>query len=99
MVRWVEPGILWGIFAEYSREYSFGALAAGSGSARLGVRSGVWLGSAGSQLGWRLGLGGLTGSNMARVDVSRHLPLGAWAARGRTVQNLQAARVGYLRLR
>ena len=47
----------------------------------------------------RLGLDGLSGSNMARVWLSRHLPLGGWAARGQTVQNLQAARVGYLRLR
>ena len=74
---------------EYSREYSFGAGGWERGSAQCTAQL----------AGSRLGLGGLNGSNMARVWLSRRLPLGAWAARGQTVQNLQAARVGYLRLR
>ena len=66
-----------GLNREYSGEYSFGAQAArldavymvARGSARRGVQGGSRLGSA----------GGLNGSNMVRVWLSRRLPLGAWA--------------------
>jgi len=51
------------------------------------------------RLGFEVGLVARRGLNMARVCLSRRLPLGAWDARGQTVQNLQVARVGYLRLR
>ena len=51
------------------------------------------------RLGFAVGLVARRGLNMARVCLSHHLPLGAWDARGQTVQNLQVVRVGYLRLR
>ena len=51
------------------------------------------------RLRFEVGLVARRGLNMARVCLSRRLPLGAWSARGQTVQNLQVARVGYLRLR
>ena len=51
------------------------------------------------RLGFAGGLVARRGLNMARVCLSRRLPLGAWDARGQTVQNLQVARVGYLCLR
>jgi len=51
------------------------------------------------RLRFEVGLVARRGLNMARVCLSHRLPLGAWSARGQTVQNLQVARVGYLRLR
>jgi hypothetical protein len=51
------------------------------------------------RLGFEVGLEARRGLNMARVCLSRRLPLGAWDACGQTVQNIQVARVGYLRLR
>jgi len=85
-VRWVEPGIFCGLF------YPLGC---GYRAARLTA----WL-DAGifSWLGFDFGLVARRGLNMARVWLSRSLPLGAWDARGQTVQNIQVARVGYLRL-
>jgi hypothetical protein len=94
-VRWVEPGIFCGIF------YLLGC---GYRAARLTARldAGIFLGIfswLGYQLGFNFGLVARRGLNMARVWLCRRLPLGAWDARGQTVQNLQVARVGYLRLR
>ena len=51
------------------------------------------------RLGFAVGLVARRGLNMARVCLSRRLPLGAWDARGQTVQNLQVARVCYVHLR
>jgi hypothetical protein len=51
------------------------------------------------RLGFEFSLVARRGLNMARVDCTRLQPLGASDARGQTVQNLQVARVGYLRLR
>ena len=83
-----------GLNREYSVEYSIG-------SARLGCSAAygaTWKGNI-LRRGWRLGSARLNGLNMARVEGTRLQPLGASAARGQTVQNLQVARVGYLRLR
>jgi hypothetical protein len=56
----------------------------------IGSAGGVAYGSAGL---------GVNGSNMARVDGTRLLPLARVGATGQTVQNLQVARVGYHGLR
>jgi len=78
----------------------FYPLDCGYRAARLDA--GIFLGIF-SWLGYRLsfdeGLVAQRGLNMARVWLSRRLPMGAWSARGQTVQNLQVARVGYLRIR
>jgi hypothetical protein len=92
-----------GLNREYSVEYSIGSGAATSGSAyRLGLKkgifSGIFFGAAGGSAcgsAWR----GVTGSNMARVDCTRRLPLERVAARGPTVQDLQVARVAHRGLR
>ena len=85
-----------GLNREYSMEYSIGSARLGRGavygSARQGNILGAWLGSA-------IDLEARLNANMARVWTTRLQPLGASAARGQTVQNLQVARVGYLRLR
>ena len=66
----IKPGIFGGIF--FWR----------AGGSKL-ARPGAVYDAAGSRLGWRLGLGDLNGSNMARVWLSRRLPLArvgcAWA--------------------
>jgi len=49
--------------------------------------------------GWRLSWARLHGSNMARVDGTRRLPLERVSARGPTVQDLQEARVDHLGVR
>jgi len=65
-VRWVEPGIFCGIF------YPLGC---GYRAARLDA--GLFLGIF-SWLGVDIGLVARRGLNMARVCLSRRLPLGAW---------------------
>ena len=99
----VQKPILYGErFAGLNREYSGEYLRNIPGnipSARWrleAARLGAVYGALAARLaGSRLGLGGLNGSNMARVWLSRRLPLGAWAS----VQNLQAARVAHRGLR
>jgi len=83
----VEPGIFCGILYRLGCDYR---------AARLDT--GIFLGIF-SWLGFEVGLVARRDLNMARVCLSRRLPLGAWYARGQTVQNLQVARVGYLCLR
>ena len=91
-----------GLNREYSAEYSIGSAAAWM---QRGVRRGLKgnilenILRRGWRLGFWLGSARLNGSNMARVDVTRLQPLERVAATGQTVQNRQAARVGYLRLR
>jgi len=67
----------------------------------LGLNREYSIGSAAAieRLDFEVGLEARRGLNMARVCLSRRLPLGAWEARGQTVQNIQVARVFYLRLR
>jgi len=95
-----------GLNREYSVEYSIGSARLGCGAVYGSARQGNILGNI-LRRGWRLGarlgsancLEARLGANMARVWTTRLQPLGASAARGQTVQNLQVARVGYLRLR
>ena len=82
----VEPGIFCGIFYRLGCCYQ-----------RLGLKGNI-LGNI-LRRGLRLGLARRNGSNMARVDCSRRLPLERVAARGPTVQDLQAARVDHLGVR
>jgi len=77
-----------GLNREYSVEYSIGSALANSGSA--------WKGNI-LLLGWMLGSArrGLNGSNMARVDGTRLLPLARVGATGLQLLDLQEARVAH----
>jgi hypothetical protein len=87
-----------GLNREYSVEYSIGSAEATNGSTyRLGLKGNI-LGNI-LRRGWRLGLARRNGSNMARVECTRRLPLARVAARGPTVQDLQEARVDHLGVR
>ena len=69
-------------------------------AARLekGIFLGIFFGAAGGSAYGSAGLG-LTAQYMARVDGTRLQPLARVAETEQTVQNLQVARVSYLRLR
>ena len=87
-----------GLNREYSVEYSIGSAAANErlglqreysreySSARLEAWLEAWLG---------LARRGLNGSNMARVDVTRLLPLARVGATGLQLPELQVARVDH----
>jgi len=96
-IHWVEPvktPILWNILSAQLRLIT----ARLSGSAWKENILGNIL-RRGWRLGLRLGWARLNGSNMARVDGTRRLPLARVAARGPTVQDLQEARVSHLSVR
>jgi hypothetical protein len=68
------------------------------GSASTGIFLGIFFGAAGGAAYGSVGLG-VNGSNMARVDGTRLLPLARVGATGLQFPDLQEERVDHLKLR